>query len=122
MSTESVNTGARVAFRLSDAVCPEFEQVVAQIGPELEVAGEVVLFSDRGSDKNFFAIVQVEGLAAPLIVPVGCLNGRIVARNDDVGLSKQGGLGKQSGLSKQGSLRKQGDIGLNGQDDIARRA
>jgi hypothetical protein len=70
LSTKSFNAGCRVAFQLGDAVCPEFEQIIAQTGPDLTVAGEIVMFSDRGTEAEHFAIVQVTGIHAPLIVPV----------------------------------------------------
>ena len=60
----------QVAFRLTDALCPEFEQLVAQIGPDLTVSGEVVLLSDRGVETAHFAIVNVLGIKAALIVPI----------------------------------------------------
>ena len=59
-----------MAFRLTDALCPEFEQLVGQIGPDLTVSGEVVLLSDRGGEKAHFAIVNVRGINAALIVPI----------------------------------------------------
>lgn len=59
-----------MAFRLTDALCPELEQLLAQIGPDLTVSGEVVLLSDRGGDKAHFAIVNVVGISAALIVPI----------------------------------------------------
>jgi len=70
LSGKQLSTGMRVAFRLTDALCPDFEQLVAQIGPDLTVSGEVVLLSDRGSEKAHFAIVNVAGINAALIVPV----------------------------------------------------
>ncbi len=37
--------------------------------PELKVDGEVVFMSDRGEQPDHFAIVSVEGILSPLIVP-----------------------------------------------------
>lgn len=84
MYSERVNTGSRVAFRIADARCPAFEQIIAQIGPDLTVSGEVVLLSDSGSDKDHFVIVNVDGINAPLIVPVKKLHAGLRAGDDDV--------------------------------------
>ena len=73
MSQERLSTGAQVSFCLRDAICPDFEQIIAQLGPELAVAGEIVLLSDRGQDQEHFAIVSVPGINVQLIVPVAKL-------------------------------------------------
>jgi hypothetical protein len=62
-----------VLFRLCDVVAPEQQQVLAQLTGGVELSGEVVFFSDHGHEKNHFAIVDVQGLESPLIVPVHCL-------------------------------------------------
>ena len=85
MSGKLLSTGMRVAFRLTDALCPEIEQLLAQIGPDLTVSGEVVLLSDRGGDKAHFAIVNVMGINAALIVPVQKLHEAAV---DDVDVAR----------------------------------
>jgi hypothetical protein len=66
-------SGTRCRFRLSDVICPDKQQIVTQITPELEVAGEVVLLSDGGDKPEQYAIIEVEGIGAPLIVPVALL-------------------------------------------------
>jgi hypothetical protein len=58
---------------LGDAICPGFGQVVSAVGPDVRVFGEVAFFSDRGEDSNHFAIITVEGVSTPLVVPVGKL-------------------------------------------------
>ncbi len=59
-----------MAFRLIDVVCPDFDQVVNQLGPELRVTGQVAFVSDRGTQEGCFAIVDVRGIHTPLIVPM----------------------------------------------------
>ena len=59
-----------VVFKLEDAACPDLTETVRAIGPELQVAGSVVYFSDGCHRKNHFAIVEVAGIHTPLIVPV----------------------------------------------------
>ena len=72
-----LQSGTRCRFRLSDVICPDKQQVVSQITPELEVSGEIVLFSDGDGEPQQYAIIEVEGIAAPLIVPVARLNAMV---------------------------------------------
>lgn len=62
--------GMRVAFRLCEAICPTTAEVAEQITPDLEIRGQVVFLSDSGDSKDHYAIVEVVGLATPVIVPV----------------------------------------------------
>ena len=68
-----LKSGTRCRFKLRDIICPDKEQVVTQITPELEVSGEIVLFSDSGDEPQQYAIIEVGGITAPLIVPVARL-------------------------------------------------
>ena len=61
--------GRKCRFRLTDVLCPDRHQVSQQITADLEVSGEVVFYSDQGSEPDRFAIVAVEGIVSPLIVP-----------------------------------------------------
>ena len=83
MSDVRLKTGAEVVFRLGDAICPDFEQIADQLGPDLAVNGEVVLLSDGGSQKMKFAVIDVRGICTPLIVPVRMLNADEFARNTE---------------------------------------
>ena len=62
--------GTQVSFRLKEALCPTTAEVAEQITPDLVIRGNVVFLSDSGDSKDHFAIVEVEGLATPVIVPV----------------------------------------------------
>ena len=62
--------GTQVAFRLREAICPTTAEVAEQITPDLEICGQVVFLSDSGDSKDHYAIVEVVGLATPVIVPV----------------------------------------------------
>ena len=70
MNVSVTQRKSRCSFRLRDVICPDRLQVLQQIAADLEVAGEVVFLSDRGTDRDRFAIIEVEGIASPLIVPV----------------------------------------------------
>jgi hypothetical protein len=56
-------------FTLGDVVCPEARTALTQVGPDLQVVGRVVYYSDCGAWKDHFAIVEVGGLSTPVIVP-----------------------------------------------------
>lgn len=73
MSESSLKSGGKVLFRLNEAVCPDLQQILTQMTSNLEVSGRVVFFSDYGEKKNHFAIVDVDGILSPLIVPVSRL-------------------------------------------------
>lgn len=70
MNGSELQSGTRVSFRLAEVVCPDIERVVREMTTSLEVTGSVVLLSDYGDQKDHFAIVNVEGISSPLIVPV----------------------------------------------------
>jgi len=69
MTGSGTTTRRQCSFRLADVLCPDLHQVLGQLTPELEVSGEVVFMSDQGQQPDRFAIVSVEGILAPLIVP-----------------------------------------------------
>ncbi len=68
-----IERGQRFRFRLRDVICPEKEQTVTQITPELEVTGRIVFLSDSGEEIDKFAVLEVTGLHSPLVVPVNRL-------------------------------------------------
>lgn len=82
MSHECFSPGQTVAFRLKDAVCPRFGEAHAAIGPDLEVRGAIVFFSDGGAERQQYAIIEVSGIHTPLIVPVYCLEPSTEARRN----------------------------------------
>jgi len=57
-------------FRLRDVFFPEADDLIGRTTPDLKLRGKIVDFSDSGSSKKEFAIVQVEGIDGPVIVPV----------------------------------------------------
>jgi hypothetical protein len=75
MRSVSTDKQTRCCFRLADVICPDSDVIQQQLTPGLEVSGQVVFLSDRGSERDSFAIVEVEGITAPLIVPVERLRG-----------------------------------------------
>ncbi len=73
MKAKKLISGQSVLFRLMDAACPEFPETVRAIGSELQVTGNIVFLSDGCNRKDHFAVVEVAGIHAPLIVPVARL-------------------------------------------------
>jgi len=70
---QPIQTGTTASFTVGDVVCPDVAQVLRQTGPELAVSGRVVYLSDSGLRKDHFAIIDVGGIHAPVIVPVNRL-------------------------------------------------
>ena len=70
MYYKEIKSGSLVRFQLSNIVCPERPQVLEKITSHLNLTGKVVQLSDAGNQRDFYAIVQVSGIASPLIVPV----------------------------------------------------
>ncbi|HEY3242362.1 MAG TPA: hypothetical protein VGM03_03340 [Phycisphaerae bacterium] len=73
VQNSSGDNSGEVWFTLGDVVCPTALTVLQQIGPDLVVAGRITCFSDSGERRDHFAVVQVEGVFTPLIVPVSKL-------------------------------------------------
>ncbi len=69
MRRKMVEKRMEVAFRLEDVLCPDQEVVMAHLAGGVEVIGKVSFFSDSGSQKEGFAIVEVPGIQVPLVVP-----------------------------------------------------
>jgi len=63
-------SGTHVRFKMANVVCPDTEIILEKTTGCLEVTGRVVLLSDAGKEKNYYAVVEVNGIATPLIVPV----------------------------------------------------
>jgi len=70
MLNADVVSGSLVSFDLRSVVCPDSEDILCKASGNLELSGTVVLFSDDGSNKDYYAVVEVDGIATPLIVPV----------------------------------------------------
>jgi hypothetical protein len=69
MGSKKLEKRKEVAFRLEDVFCPDQEVVLSHLEGGLEVIGKVSFFSDNGTDKEGFAIVDVPGLLVPVVVP-----------------------------------------------------
>lgn len=70
LSAETLPLGTQVAFRLSDAYCPEPDRLLCETTPDVEIIGEVALLSAAGSESCRYAVIQAEGILRPIIVPI----------------------------------------------------
>ena len=65
-----VNVNSLRVFKLKDVFFPESADVMSKATPELKLKGKVIDFSDSGKSKREFAILEVEGIQGPVVVPV----------------------------------------------------
>ena len=65
-----VETGSYVRLSLSNVVCPEAQQITEKITNNLEVTGKVLFLSDAGELRDYYAVVEVNGIMSPLVIPV----------------------------------------------------
>ncbi|MBN2210497.1 MAG: hypothetical protein JW709_03795 [Sedimentisphaerales bacterium] len=70
MYGDPLQPGAQVRFCLADVMCPDRQDLRAHLTERLRLSGRIVLLSDMGEKRNFFAVVDVPGISAPLVVPV----------------------------------------------------
>jgi hypothetical protein len=64
-----------VRFKICDVYHPDPTQILLDLHGNNLLVGKVVDVSDSGLQKEAFVIVQVEGIEAPIIVPVERLLG-----------------------------------------------
>jgi hypothetical protein len=70
MYWSNLQAGSEIRFRLSDVACPDQGQVFERLTGDLEVSGRVVFISDSGDKRDHYAVVEVDGVLSPLIVPI----------------------------------------------------
>jgi hypothetical protein len=70
VETQVLHRGHLCRFKLADVICPDRQQVLGQITPAVQVSGRVVFLSDEGERKDCYAVIEVDGIGTPLIVPV----------------------------------------------------
>ncbi len=63
----------QVQFAIQDVYFPESAAVLKELHGKTLVQGRVTELSEGGLDGEMFAVVEVEGLAQPVIVPVRCV-------------------------------------------------
>ena len=78
MDKGKLTSGSEVEFRLTSVVCPDMHTLFEQMTEERQVRGRIVFLSDYGQLRDHFAIIEVEGIIGPVIVPVSKLKTRAV--------------------------------------------
>jgi len=64
-----------IHFRIRDVYVPNPEVLLVALYGNDVLQGRVVEMSDSGDEREAFAVVRVEGLAEPVIVPVKQIQG-----------------------------------------------
>ena len=59
-----------MTFRLRDVFLPDLDDLATRTTSDLRVMGRVIDFSDSGSTRSRYAILEVEGIEGTVIVPV----------------------------------------------------
>lgn len=63
-------TGKQVRFRIRDVYVPEPAQILEDLHGQDLLCGRIIDISDRGERQRSYAVVQVEGLVRPVVVPM----------------------------------------------------
>ena len=66
-----------VNFRISDVYVPEPAQILMELHGKDLLQGRVIDLSDSGNQSEAFAVVEVDGLTRPVVVPVKHIKGII---------------------------------------------
>jgi len=59
-----------VSFRICDAYIPEPVQILMELHGKDQLEGKVIDMSDAGFQEEAFAVIEVQGLSQPVVVPV----------------------------------------------------
>ena len=62
-----------VHFSAADIYFPDRAQVVLELHRDEDIEGEVIDFSDDGNQKDAFAVIKVDRISQPVLVPVNRL-------------------------------------------------
>ncbi len=60
----------RVHFHIQDVYVPTPAQVLAELHGQDMVHGRIIDLSDCGAEGDSFGVVEVDGLAQPVVVPI----------------------------------------------------
>jgi len=76
--------GGLVRFRIRDVFYPSAIEALRQVTEDAQVCGRLLFFSDAGRQRGQYAVIDVEGMAAPVIVSVDRLHDIPPAREEAV--------------------------------------
>jgi hypothetical protein len=66
-----------VNFRIRDIYIPDPGEVLAELHGADLLQGKVIDVSDSGAQQEAFAVVEVEGLKQPVVVPMNRIRGSV---------------------------------------------
>ena len=66
-----------VNFQISDIYIPDPGQILNELHGKDLLQGKVIDVSDSGTQQEAFAVVEVEGLRQPVVVPMNCIRGSV---------------------------------------------
>jgi hypothetical protein len=66
-----------VNFKIKDVYVPDPAQILLELHGDDLLQGKIIDSSDSGLQKNVFAVVEVEGLAQPVVVPMDRIKGGV---------------------------------------------
>ena len=72
-----VEVNQMVAFRIEDVFHPGLLEILPDMTPELRLRGRILSFTDAGEKERELAVIKVEGIFKPVIVPVSKLSHQI---------------------------------------------
>jgi hypothetical protein len=73
VTTEPLQPGQLVQFKLADVHLPSLEEVLNRMTEDTELRGVVTLLSDPANRESAYAVIEVQGILTPIIVPLGRL-------------------------------------------------
>lgn len=59
-----------VKFRKRDVFWPEATEMLLDLHGDDPLEGTIVALSDSGSERDAYAVIEVDGIARPLMVPI----------------------------------------------------
>ena len=66
-----------VQFRISDVFVPEPVQILMELHGKEILRGKIIDVSDADGQEEAFAVVEVEGLSQPVVVPMKHIKGML---------------------------------------------
>ena len=66
-----------VNFKIKDVYVPDPAQLLMDLHGGDLLQGKVIDSSDSGFQQDAFAVIEVEGLAQPVVVPTKCIRGAV---------------------------------------------
>ena len=76
--------GGLVRFRIRDVFYPGAIEALRQVTEDAQLCGRLLFFSDAGRQRAQYAVIDVQGMGAPVIVSVERLHGIPPAREEAV--------------------------------------